>query len=116
MKRAVTTILCAFLCLFCACGKEGYIPDGKYADRLTDTYVLYEGEDLIEFYWEIEGNKAEYYASRALTYKCNIVEENEVLYFEGYTWKSLFSSKEQGAVFKYRIVYDEENKSITLFK
>ncbi len=114
MKKFLAMLLAAFSCLLFSCAKQGPIPNGKYAEQLTNVYPLHEGNNRIEYYWEVDGDKARYYASAALTYKCNIIEENGVIYFEGYTWKSVFSSVEQGRAFKYEVRYDEENKSITI--
>lgn len=114
---AIGLALAVSCCYLFGCGKTGPIPNGKYAETPgLNVFTLYEGEKRIEFYWEIKGDQARYYVSAALTYKCNIVEENNSIYFEGYTWKSAFSSVEQGAEFKYEVLYDENARSITVLR
>lgn len=116
--RKIWTILLVFALNFCfmaGCQNKGYIPDGKYAETLgSNVFMRHEGDSRIEFYWEIDGDKAEYYASAALVYKCNVLEKDGKIYFEGYTWKNMFSSVESGAVFEYEVLYDETTQSITV--
>jgi hypothetical protein len=102
-------------CCFVGCKNKGWIPDGKYAETPgSNVFTLHEADSRIEFYWEIDGVKAKYYVSAALMYKCNVVEKDGKIYFEGYTWKSPFSSHVSGREFTWEVVYDEAAKSITV--
>ena len=103
------------LCWLAGCKNKGPIPDGKYAETPgSNVFILHEDGSRIEFYFAIDGDKARYYVSAALTYKCNVVEENGKIYFEGYTWKNPFSSVVSGKEFTYEVLYDEAAKSITV--
>ena len=117
MRKFLTIILSALclLCSFCftACQK-GPIPNGKYADTPSGNVSYYTEDDSVEFYWEIKGDTAKHYTSRALDFKAKIVEKDGYIYFEGYKWKSLFSSIEMGSEDRYIVEYNETENSITV--
>lgn len=117
MKKFLTIVLSALclLCSFCftACQK-GPIPNGKYADTPSGNVSYYTEDDGVEFYWEIKGDTAKHYTSRSLDFKAKIVEKDGYIYFEGYKWKSLFSSIEIGSEDRYLVEYNETENSITV--
>ena len=117
-KFAGKIALCAAVLVACfmfGCYQPGPIPDGYYLETPGSNCFIYQ-EDHSEYYWEVKGNKAKYYASNSLMFKCNIIEENDKIYFEGYEWLEIIGCMRLGEVFKYEVQYDEETKSITLIR
>ena len=114
---SIIVILCAAL-NFVGCSKSGPIPDGDYVwcgNEMSSTFVLSEnGHKNIGYYWEINGNTAQRWVSSYVDYKGKIVEENNKIYINGFTWKEIFSSTEMGSTTSYEIIYNEELKSIKL--
>lgn len=104
-----------FACFMLGCYQPGPIPDGKYGGLGPDKNIFQKDYDS-EVYWLVEGNKGSYYLSGILKYKCNIMEENEKIYFEGYEWTEIIGCSNAGKIFKYEVLYDETSKSITILR
>ena len=122
MKKVKSVIL-MLLVLFCitlnlgGCANQELIPNGKYiADNYqnNNVFILTADEINTDFYWVINNGSAQRYISGTVDYKSKIIEENGVVYFEGYTWISIFSGKKLGSTTKYMVEYDVQSKSITL--
>ena len=116
-----TTLIFTFLFLitlnFEGCANYGLIPNGKYVlanYQDKDVFTLKTSETNDEFYWEIDGDFAQRCISGVIDYKCKIIEDNGVLYFKGYTWSEIFSTKKLGSTTQYVVEYDDKSKSITL--
>ena len=117
-KFAGKIALCAAVLVACfmfGCYQPGPIPDGEYG-WITPENNVFQKDYNSEAYWRVEGNKGRYYLSGSLQYKCNIIEEKEKIYFEGYEWTEIIGCSNAGKVFKYEVQYDEETKSITLIR
>ena len=122
MKKVKSVIL-MLLVLFCitlnlgGCANQGLIPNGKYIAenyQNNNVFILTADEINTDFYWVINNGSAQRYISGTVDYKSKIIEENGVVYFEGYTWISILSGKKLGSTTKYMVEYDVQSKSITL--
>lgn len=89
-KRFIPILPAMFAgCLF-GCSESGVIPNGYYCLKgaVTDGYfVLYEGDSdpRTSFCWEIEGNEARQWTSGYVSFKADIVEREDKIFFEGDT-------------------------------
>ena len=125
MKKLLTIILSAVMTIgmcfsFVGCKKKGPIPDGCYfATKDESRYVLIGEENKDGCCWIVEGDYAEFWVSSCLEFKCNILIENDGIYFKGYEWIDVLSTilrgekYLEGKVFKCRVIYDENEQSIT---
>ena len=111
-KKLFIPILSAMFagCLF-GCSESGVIPNGCYCPEgaVTDGYfVLYEGDSdpRTSFCWEIEGNEARQWTSGYVSFKADIVEREDKIYFEGYTTGN--------SQIIYEVTYDESTESMIL--
>lgn len=111
-KKLFIPILSAMFagCLF-GCSESGVIPNGCYCLKgaVTDGYfVLYEGDSdpRTSFCWEIEGNEARQRTSGYVSFKADIVEREDKIYFEGYTTGN--------SQIIYEVTYDESTESMIL--
>lgn len=113
---AVLITLCMVVGLAGCEKKSGPIPNGDYGlSNQGENVFEYTDNDIRNTYgWEIEGNEAKRWVSSCLDYKAKIVKKEGKIYFEGYKWKDLFSSREQGYETMYEVVYEEETQTITL--
>ena len=118
--KSVTLMLIVLFCITLnleGCANQGLIPNGKYiADNYqnNNVFILTADEINTDFYWVINNGSAQRYISGTVDYKSKIIEENGVVYFEGYTWISILSGKKLGTTTKYMVEYDVQSKSITL--
>ena len=97
-------------CLF-GCSESGVIQNGYYCLKgaVTDGYfVLYEGDSdpRTSFCWEIKGNKARQWTSGYVSFKADIVEREDKIYFEGYAAGN--------SQIIYEVTYDESTESMIL--
>lgn len=111
-KKLFIPILSAMFagCLF-GCSESGVIPNDCYCPEgaVTDGYfVLYEGDSdpRMSFCWEIKGNKARQWTSGYVSFKADIVEREDKIYFEGYTTGN--------SQIIYEVTYDESTESMIL--
>ncbi len=112
-------MLCMSVC-FAGCKGEKEIellPNGNYcliSSNEQKYHYVEEGKKLpTDHYLSIKKNKAIRYCSGVSDYRAKIVEKEDKLYFEGYTWKSLLSGT-QGNNGIYEIEYDEETKTVIM--
>ncbi len=116
-QKLIITFLVLIVMLLSSCSSQTLIPNGEYINTGNDNlYVLRPEDNQLDFFWDISGDRANYYSSGALIYKCSIVEEADKLFFVGETWYDLFSARELGKSFKYEVIYDESTQSITVFE
>ena len=118
--KSITLMLIVLLCITLnlgGCANHSAIPNGKYVAvnyQNKNVFVLKNSANEDDFYWEINYGMAQRCTSGIIDYKCKIIEDNGVLYFEGYTWNKIFSTKKMGSTTKYMVVYDDQSKSITV--
>ncbi len=113
-------MLCMSIC-FVGCRDSEAIellPNGNYCAVYSSSGVKYayfeEGKKLpTDHYLSIKNNKVIRYVSGFDDYRAKIVEKEDKLYFEGYTWKSILWGT-QGNDNVYEIEYDEETKTIIM--
>lgn len=116
MKKNISVFALFMLILtFClaGCSSSNSIPDGDYLwDGNSHVYVKDDGNENGR--WTVKGDKAYYYFDNWNDYRCNIVKEDDKIYFEGYLWFDLLLWKKIGREFKWEVIYDEEANSITI--
>lgn len=111
----VGVVLTVFLWQFFTIKPNHDIPRGEYieTDYGTNMFVL-RGENKYDYFWVIKKDTALYYASGLLTYKCEIIIDEDQMYLKGITWFDLISWQEKGEVFMYEITYDAQNATFTI--
>lgn len=111
----IALIMCVWI--FTGCSSSHNIPNGEYvaADVELRNFNFRPEGNTSDNFWHIKGDNADLYVSGSRTYKCKIIMEDDKLYFGGRTWFDMFSWKEQGAVFKYEVRYDQSTKSIYVY-
>ena len=111
----IGVVLTSFLWLFFTSKTNHNIPMGEYieTDYGTDTFVL-RGDNNYDYFWVIKKDTANYYASGVLTYKCDIIIDDNQMYLKGRTWFDLVFWREKGEVFLYEITYDAQDGTFTI--
>jgi len=111
----IGVVIISFLWLFFTSKPNHDIPMGEYIEINygTETYAL-RGDNGYDYFWVIKKDTAIYYASGVLTYKCDIIIEDDQIYFKGKTWFDLIFWQEKGEVFMYEITYDAQNGTFTI--
>ena len=83
------------------------LPEGRYfGSGETSSFLLSQGGDNVDWYWEIKGNRANYYSSGFHHYKCRIVTEDGKLFFDG---NITFGEKKS---VRFEVTYNDDTKTI----
>ena len=119
IKIVSLIVVVVTICLVCFvdCDKKTCsIPDGYYClcNKGDNIYEFTENSIHETYGWEIRGDKAIEWVSSSVNYRAKIVERDGKIYFEGYKWRYLISSRESGSETIYEVLYNDLEKSITL--